>query len=565
MTTQQENPSKKKHLMDVIDYQKDIAPYRFIEIYSGVGSGKNHLIESFAQGIVPKAPKMRVLLVTSRKAKVDETFKKYEHQDKESLDLFKDRIGKAWETVDQNGDHTLWTLGNTICSTAFLAGYLKNVYRSDDRRTHLWDMYDMIVIDEVHSMLLDASYQSAPFHIFDLINHYLERCVSNKYPDPICKHLIIMTGTNEPLRGYSPVNGVNSNLLYLIDKCINIQPENVGFVEMKHTVCLIKRVIQDGKRCIYFANSISRIFDLYFDEELQQDRYKMVVSFSDEEKREALKNKDEQAWSDMNDAEKEISKEYKIPERFSVFITTSRYREGVNIEDPIDVMIAEAHSKAEVIQMAGRVRAKDNEEDLRVKDLYLVTDAQPHRIDYVEEELNQKISYLQLDWRKRVDKMSPINALINQITDEKLPYFIDLVESKFPYIRYSYLYKCFLKYETKVSGRDYTKGQNQLWEVARSNNTLPERVKEWFPEAEVHSFVSSDEQKRAESLRILEEFDIELGEEHHYTKEKHDQLEQKLSEIWGFKRLNKCLKQFSNIICKRTTGHLHDKYYFIQE
>lgn len=38
-----------RYLSDVISYQNDIEPYRFIQIYSGVGSGKNGWIRKLAQ------------------------------------------------------------------------------------------------------------------------------------------------------------------------------------------------------------------------------------------------------------------------------------------------------------------------------------------------------------------------------------------------------------------------------------------------------------------------------------------------------------------------------------
>ena len=37
------NESELPHLSDAISYEADIKPYRIIEIFSGVGSGKTHL------------------------------------------------------------------------------------------------------------------------------------------------------------------------------------------------------------------------------------------------------------------------------------------------------------------------------------------------------------------------------------------------------------------------------------------------------------------------------------------------------------------------------------------
>lgn len=48
-------------------------------------------------------------------------------------------------------------------------------YRPLDATTHLWELFDLIVIDEAHSLVLDASYQSAPFYVMELINEFCAR------------------------------------------------------------------------------------------------------------------------------------------------------------------------------------------------------------------------------------------------------------------------------------------------------------------------------------------------------------------------------------------------------
>ena len=57
----------KEKFSDVINIKEHILPYRIIEIVSGVGSGKNYWIENILM------EKARVLLITSRNAKVEET------------------------------------------------------------------------------------------------------------------------------------------------------------------------------------------------------------------------------------------------------------------------------------------------------------------------------------------------------------------------------------------------------------------------------------------------------------------------------------------------------------
>lgn len=56
--------------------------------------------------------------------------------------------------------------------------------------------------------------------------------------------------------------------------------------------------------------------------------------------------------------------------------------------------------------------------------------------------------------------------VINEISEEEMESFIEMSESKFPYLRYSYLYNCFLWYETRATGWDYKKKQDEWWGAA---------------------------------------------------------------------------------------------------
>lgn len=51
---------EKKYLSDCIRYTMDIAPYPFIQIYSGVGSGKNTFVDALAKGYEESQPDGRV-------------------------------------------------------------------------------------------------------------------------------------------------------------------------------------------------------------------------------------------------------------------------------------------------------------------------------------------------------------------------------------------------------------------------------------------------------------------------------------------------------------------------
>lgn len=76
-----------KYLSDVIDYERDMKGHNFIAIYSGVGSGKNRFIESFCKKDPDiDNPQMTVLVITSRRAKVDEILESQNPKNDEDLD-----------------------------------------------------------------------------------------------------------------------------------------------------------------------------------------------------------------------------------------------------------------------------------------------------------------------------------------------------------------------------------------------------------------------------------------------------------------------------------------------
>ena len=74
------NESGLPHLSKVTVYETDIAPHPFIGIHAGVGSGKSYSIDMLARGYtdpdengqVQYFPQQTILLITSKRSKVDE-------------------------------------------------------------------------------------------------------------------------------------------------------------------------------------------------------------------------------------------------------------------------------------------------------------------------------------------------------------------------------------------------------------------------------------------------------------------------------------------------------------
>jgi len=156
---------EKKYLSDCIRYTTDIAPYPFIQIYSGVGSGKNTFVDALAKGYEESQPDgrmetlepKRVLCITSRRAKVDELKNAedvaYGTQvlEYESLDYVED-LDSYFASKRELSCNGIWGTipiyqRSIACTNAAIERYLEKHYRADKAEDFLWNRFDIIVVD----------------------------------------------------------------------------------------------------------------------------------------------------------------------------------------------------------------------------------------------------------------------------------------------------------------------------------------------------------------------------------------------------------------------------------
>ena len=208
---------KKPRLSDAIFFPTDIAPHPFVCIWADVGSGKNTFIEKMIAGCPDESiPRLTVLLITSRKAKVIETLHKYPNNvfgklcDESNYgDIICEAplpLGSYQHEITVDDWELTLTQCSVICTNAAIEKYLQYRHDPNDPCTHLWNRFDIIVWDEVHSLGIDSSYQSSPFHAMQLFKktYQMMRMRSSGKLDPsngipYCKKLIMMTATPEPL------------------------------------------------------------------------------------------------------------------------------------------------------------------------------------------------------------------------------------------------------------------------------------------------------------------------------------------------------------------------------
>lgn len=137
-------------------------PYRFVQLISGFDSGKNHWVENDLM------QKHNVLLITSRKAKVKERMSETGLSNCLNLNKLADDEIRRILLEDHIKYH------NATCNNWQIEYYMKNVYKSGDPSTYLWQFFDHIIIDEIiideaHSLATDATFCDAPFYVLEFI------------------------------------------------------------------------------------------------------------------------------------------------------------------------------------------------------------------------------------------------------------------------------------------------------------------------------------------------------------------------------------------------------------
>lgn len=504
------NKPELPHLSKTIVYETDIAPYPFIGIHAGVGSGKNYFIDNLAQGhtdpdengYVQHFPKQTILLITSRRAKVNEI-----HNDKtvkkdhwigqwdsgiigayDDLDDFEDALGHM-RTIDCSSD-PMNTGTTTIyqrylpCTSAAIESYLRKHYIKNDSTTHLWNRFDMIVFDEAHTIRSDANYQTAPYFTMRLLQetyHAQQKGLTN------CK-IVIMTGTPSVLADFR-----TPKKYHLIDRmtsCCNVVPKSIVFIDRQQSRSLAEKMLLEGTRCVFFFNRTRELLSFLKDVKKKHPSVAsgIAVSFSDEAKRKALQNSSKDDYDRMVVTERYVAQNQKLPDDILLFLTTERNKEGINIKNAdVRTMFVESHVECSVVQMAGRLREG-------VDTLYIVTDSSEHEDHESKYEWSSTkdgeiitVYNKQLEAlfkRLQYDPDEPFTCAPQQ--NERIAAFVSFVEAKHPYIIFDPFLLRFRLYRDRRRSKMYYERQNTLFNEAKSDpEKLCALVRNWYPNAEI--------------------------------------------------------------------------------
>ena len=454
----------RKRLSEVVNFEKHIAPYRIIELISGVGSGKKYWVENVLM------KQMRVLLITSRKAKVEETISRTGLGKCLNLSVRKqEAIDCIWSDKKQNG--------SCICNNWQIEYYMNHKYVSGDHNTYLWNFFDIIIIDEAHSLATDAIYCDAPFYLFDFI------CGAYKQSNiPI----VLMTATHAPIDGLLNVkNKENYHYWDFTKECRNLLPDKLWFQTTEQTlqemVRFYKLFPDSNSKWVYFAtktNTIaSKIIPYLTNAGIPENE--IAVSFSNDEA--------EEKFSDVILENKRIVEEYlktheDIPQNIKFFITTSRNKEGINIDNPNyywDIAI-ESHWTDEAAQMWGRIRHGFNQHGddsvSPTNKVVIVYDATQHPAFYFNADFSavlssaciEKVNVTFNHWCS-INSLPLKNRIYNIETKKK----INEIIAQFTFLRYSVVNDKFYIYKGKILGTQ---------SFAKSVDNFKAYVSEWIGE-----------------------------------------------------------------------------------
>lgn len=572
----------KPRLSEAIDYEREIAPYPLTMIYSGLGSGKNTLAGYLMNGNLEyDLPKLIVLLITSRKAKVVETLsdemldigsgigdRKTRKEVMEKLlkghpfglDIYRREIAD-----DPRGCGSILQR-SAACTNAFIEKYHQYVYDPNDPSTHLWNRFDVIIVDEVHALVTDSTYQSSPYHTMELVEQTVRRImkarINEKKPPeerdpairkPVCQNVILMTGTPEAVRFLEAIPVMN-----LLDKraeCRNIAPQHLHLIDMEQALKQIREQLNAGERLIYFANHITPVEELARLYGLPGE--KIAMQFSDEKRLNKLKRESERQkraalkkgakcpeteYEKLNRIQKQLATDELIDKEIQLFVTTSKNKEGININDKdIKTVYIEEHSLTDIRQMAGRLRNG-------AEHAYVIVDAPGHPAyeNRLERWVTQKMRAFDLEWDNmdvlKANNHSHADAMLEQICaqngiqnlrgnpnpseraySEDYPdvgCYIDLLQSKFPYLRYSFFTNSFQYNELRERGVDFAREEQQLFEKAMASDEAFLRIfGEGFPETCLHPMIDKERQALLRLQQVLNDHP-----DHRYTKAEKDQL-----------------------------------------
>lgn len=576
-----------KLVEEVVDYDQDIAPYRIVCLIAGVGSGKTRYFMDTMTGNAQKnIPHKITAVIESRKSKVEELQTRYDLQEVDSgSDLFRPRSiwestayyddpdTAAFHTIQLNHTDSEWGefaydkvyQHSSVCTSAYWSNSVLYNYDYNDYTTDPIYRYDLIVVDEAHSLVTDATYQTAPFGIYAFIEHYHDAWVAyDENPEqnrkPRCSNLVLITGSPEPLE-LLPLPA-ETKIIDLREQCKNVVPANIFFIDSSEARARILAQYNAGEKFLYFSNHkpvLSQLFPEMTTGELAKLEQVTAVGFSESQKStwDELEKTSPVLYDNSQRTKQKLAAHSMIPEDIQMFFTTSCNKEGINIENvDIDDVYVETKNFTDIIQMAGRVRHG-------VDRLFIIVDVP----GYYDDELRWMANFNErilpkvneqfqkicepISWAKKLKKAEREKHSDHNFeqTDKDIRTFIDFVQTRLPYILFNSYESAFQFYELRRLGRRYQRETEQKFKQALEIGKLVELAERYFPNSTVHDYAPFKKQRLAKAQAYMDTW--YRGPDADYSQSEKEELQRTLNEIMGttYTQVNKLLKPLG-YVCK---------------
>ena len=407
-----------------------------------------------------------VLLITSRQITADAQAKKLDASRWINLDQLLDVDEREFEFLYSDIVH------NVVCTNSGLEKFVRHHFSVDDPRTHLWNKFDYIILDEAHSLSTDATFADAPFYVEKFLDYAIRHSGSS------CRY-IFMTGTLAPIKWLLNDYADEVYLADYFEKCEHVVPKEVCLINGKSAKKILVNSIRAGRRIVYFANTIksmTQLIDYLKDNGISE--HDIGVMYADD-------NDDKNFSAELVKRKAAIYKSLKenetVPHDIKLFIVTTKCKEGINIMDEdISTMFSENHYYIDLVQMAGRVRKGLNK-------LYVIYDAKQNYDSFslFDAEINREcVSAVNDAYSKYVAKRRKHGNTVNTVS------LIKRVENMFRCIRFNPITQAFETYEGRINGiLDYCSSINDFahyadgWDEPMNDygEYGCELIKQWFP------------------------------------------------------------------------------------
>ena len=392
--------SDDKYVSDVISYDILVKNY-FLFICAGVGAGKSRWAQNLARGVtLGQETPLKVLFLTSRTIAKAELLS--------ANDLFTSKLstkGNYYIDAEEYFSYFMWggddlpedrlaTLGAyevddfrfnaPVAQTyAGFRNFISYVYfdtPEEDCYAWIWQMFDVLVLDESHTIWLEANFQKSGHTVVNLIKWINEH--QSDYPD---KRVVFMSGTPDFANEHLRKIGVKIKILDLRKKCKCVKPSKIMFVEEQDKYSLIEDlIIFDGAKVIDFYNGAARSlreirallkYTPYADMLCLVSKWSKAreiwdnESFFFDEYKDTLARMTEAEEYMVGLGEDTNKPRNRLPDQYYYIASTSAFSEAVSWQnEDIGYMFVDSHLPERVIQCAGRLRKADYT-------LVIVTDA----------------------------------------------------------------------------------------------------------------------------------------------------------------------------------------------